>query len=1253
MRRALSKHTRNKGFTLIEVIVVLVILVISAVFGVSSLRGLTKNAEQRARNDVARTIFMAAQTTLTQRYNQDRDFALNGHFKGAVINNPDFAAILINEEGRNERQKALDGKLVQLVSNPDHPSQELRDWLSPQMNDKEVFAHAILIEYDKETGRVLSAFYSEKEIGGAHVTLGYGGEASYDVLQRSKPALAAGYVGYYGVDYTGQPIRTEPIDPDDFHILFRDYTSFQNTAEPYGILTAEVTLPIEAEKLDPAFTYTLEMTADKGTGKEVITFSDTDATADFTLQELLTTHSSLAEAMAEPFERNGRQIVAYRENAGGSGGGANAQRLIFVLDCVESYGAYTKTKNLSIRTNFPSLTNGYLEGALTIDDGAIPKTVYSDYDTDQQVHALFIGQNEDGAYEIASVRHLNNIRYLAEAERYTQTESLYLRSFERKQLNFTPICNFNDPRPDGADESTYGFLGTFVNAGDLRVYDLHVDLTKSGESGMALQNAGLFDTIQSGGSVTGVRFATTDLEEGLVLPVNADRINRTASVVGIASAGGIAGVNNGRIERCTVLGKIVAQNEDGESIAGGIAGGNLASGIITNCFTAAEVRAGKYVGGVAGSSLGEIYGCEAGTASRRISTDPTRMYLTGIPYFGARVGQQSGYLANATANNTFRIVIEDDGGAAGGIAGALFEGATVKNCVSACKVEAGNESEDAEGGTHSGGRAGGIAGYVGVNGDTSVTVSYCYNAGAVYATDSAGGLIGELHRGRLENSYNSGYVNREFTYKIVDRVTYYLQGKPRNITDGNTHYKTGGIVGFGSGEEITIWDCYSAQYAGNRYGGAFGVLDRDAVKSGKIQNCCFLQNVLNNTRTHYWLRGENTYELVPSGEDVLNMYSHKNLREAPSVSPEKLTSFAFAPGRTNPGAGMFGYTFPTLQVADSKASATHRTPYNPVVENYGWIKLSGQNSNLNGVITATFGATPDEEVLLEFIVRTDRGDTRTFYVPIGKYDKDDFPTLHRHVDGHYGNDDYDYVYGYDTYPPKQEPVEETDSIYTLEIKAFTATEATDGYDGYKYVLYFNTHASKKVHDTLLEGLNGNLTKLEVWLYNAEKGLDVGSHTDMVDYDSWPKNQRIWLADEVYLGYLGTPVTMRELCIELNDSKTPTKVNFNYRSALLGDQSIVLRQSAMSSAKGKLSDAVEKRNSWIRIDGILPTLPRPYYIDKSTSPNVLKIVLWAEPNLYMIPTEGTSGLMTSVSVTVTASGGATASEGFDRLDRKLP
>lgn len=144
MRRALSKHTRNKGFTLIEVIVVLVILVISAVFGVSSLRGLTKNAEQRARNDVARTIFMAAQTTLTQRYNQDRDFALNGHFKGAVINNPDFAAILINEEGRNERQKALDGKLVQLVSNPDHPSQELRDWLSPQMNDKEVFAHAIL-----------------------------------------------------------------------------------------------------------------------------------------------------------------------------------------------------------------------------------------------------------------------------------------------------------------------------------------------------------------------------------------------------------------------------------------------------------------------------------------------------------------------------------------------------------------------------------------------------------------------------------------------------------------------------------------------------------------------------------------------------------------------------------------------------------------------------------------------------------------------------------------------------------------------------------------------------------------------------------------------------------------------------------------------------------------------------------------------------------------------------------------------------
>ncbi len=1201
----MNKPNKNKGFTLIEIIVILVIISIMAVFGVASLNRFLAHGQQTARDQVARTVFMAAQTALTQKYNQDRNFSINDRSPVIV----DVSAI---SPALTAEEQAKQGNLVYMRINPGEASGRLYDWLAPQINDKEVLNHAILIEYNKETGRVLSAFYTEKELGGSHVTLGYGDGGSYNVNHRSQSALEAGYVGYFGVDSTGEPIRLNPIDANSYSILLKDYTDFFG-ADPYGVLTAEIKL---AADRDPSFVYTLTLMPTEGRN-ETLTFSDAPGVVvDFQLTDELMAYSDIERAMANPHTINGRQVVSYFD--------AVNETLVIVLDCVQSYGTYSPTQNLGIRTNYPGIQGGWLDASLTVSDGADTVVLYSDDDPNvQRVHALYggmetqVGQSGGArtTYTVASVRHLNNIRYNTDSNAwFEQTANLYLRGYDRSRLNFTPLCNPNDPVDGSLGENSYGFTGTLRNAGYTHfIYDLWVDL--SVESGLEVENAGLFDTIAAGGRVSGLRFATAVTENNGELIIPADGTTRTANVIGKKAAGCIAGINGGRIEYSTVLGQVQANySQDHSAIAGGVAGGNLAGATITQCFAAVHVEGDQYAGGIVGSSMGSVSHCEAGTASWRSSTDASRLFLTGTPFFGARPsGQAMSYLRTHTANNTFRVVIDRDNGAAGGIVGAMQGNATVSDCVSACKVEAGNEIDGV--GAHLGGMAGGIVGHVAVDNSSYTAVNYCYNAGAAYATDSAGGIVGRLSRGAVENCYNTGYVNREFETATVGDTTYYLPGITRNIDDTGA-YASGGVVGYGATADIAVRNCYSAQYTGNRFGGIFGVMHRNAMTAQNIEHCSFLMNALNNTALHYVENNAGTRRLIADADGLARMYSSQYMRTAPSDG--NLDSYAFTSGQETPGVGTFQYTYPTLNVADGKTSALHRTPYNPVITDFGTVRLAWAGSSRE-YITATFTLVPPKGRITFTVDRGD-GTEYTITVPL---ETENFVDLHANagqemdIDGNV-----------------------KDKAYMFKIKA-TATNNPEA--PYQYTLYINYHNYTDIEAD--DDIERDFALLTAKLYN-----DYASSTEPVSTD--------WLSNYV----IGTPrnqtgigiTTGWVLPIEIPASAGGNlRLTFDFTTSGGGGK-VQTAELNLDRANNNYFGAVILGPRAYLDDPVGSDWGFPYYITGSGNSRVLHVVLWLQGNITgnTIKPNGLVGdsIPVDVSVSRNIDGGwrTVATKHFDKL-----
>ena len=228
-------------------------------------------------------------------------------------------------------------------------------------------------------------------------------------------------------------------------------------------------------------------------------------------------------------------------------------------------------------------------------------------------------------------------------------------------------------------------IPTFGGSFDGQGHTIHnVSITDS------LSPAGLFGVVQAGGFVRSLHVV------GTVTPSGDGR-----------SVGGIAGENNGAIEKCSFTGTV-----SGQVYVGGIAGHTGASGSILACETRGTVIGDSMTGGITGYNEGLLADCTNSACVNVESTDP-RLDLEDLDLTPdlSKLGQAN---AGASAADT------------GGIAG--YSAGTLSDCV----------NHGAVGYQHIGYNTGGVAGR------SCGQLLRCRNDGSIAGRKDVGGVVGQI-----------------------------------------------------------------------------------------------------------------------------------------------------------------------------------------------------------------------------------------------------------------------------------------------------------------------------------------------------------------------------------------------------------------------------------------------------------------------------------------------------------------------------
>ncbi len=311
--------------------------------------------------------------------------------------------------------------------------------------------------------------------------------------------------------------------------------------------------------------------------------------------------------------------------------------------------------------------------------------------------------------------------------------------------------------------------------------------------------------------------------------------NGTALATGNSNqcyVGGIAGywsAGSYSITNAKSAGTITCRDDAGQDaqFTGGLIG-QLSQGTLDQMSSSATISGRTYVGGLIGEANTTI------TTNASFTGAVTGRYHTGGLFGQLTYTSLTGCSNNGTVSAVVPVRIPAVTGAdtAGGIAGRIYgtsstQRALIKNCVNYKSVTSAY-------------RAGGIIGY----GD-NFTIESSSSAGDVTATGQAGGLVGEMRRGLLVDSFATGNV-------ISPAGDYAggLIGAAWSDSDGSTvtrcqssgivvgQNRIGGLAGYYRGE-ITL-SSSSSQVTGNQdVGGLVGFLENGTTTRNN--------NLLSNT----------------------------------------------------------------------------------------------------------------------------------------------------------------------------------------------------------------------------------------------------------------------------------------------------------------------------------------------------------------------------------------------------------------------
>jgi hypothetical protein len=357
---------------------------------------------------------------------------------------------------------------------------------------------------------------------------------------------------------------------------------------------------------------------------------------------------------------------------------------------------------------------------------------------------------------------------------------------------FTPIGNISNK-----------FLGHF-NGADYEIIGLYINISYQDYKGL-FGNAGTGSVIRN--------------------------LKVSGSIAGGNWTGAVAGYTNGSIIECSVNCPVATVTWKDHH--GGIAGEAGEDSIISNCIVLSSVEGGSFVGGVAGTSKGQITECVAeGTVFGQEYAGGMAGYAQGvdsvikncsfsgtvtggnIQCLGGIAGKSEGLIEGCSISST----ISGENSYVGGVVGyAAGEGSKIRNC-----TISGNVSTTG-GKVYTGGVAGRSDGEIsGCIIDIEVTAPNSYIGGVAGYACGANNII--------SNCTVSGIITATAGEGFVGGVAGYTDGKIAGCISGcavtGQHHYIGGIVGYaGTGSEVRN-SASSGAIAGNsEIGGIAGYTD--------------------------------------------------------------------------------------------------------------------------------------------------------------------------------------------------------------------------------------------------------------------------------------------------------------------------------------------------------------------------------------------------------------------------------------------
>lgn len=223
VKRLIGKYKENKGFTLIEMLVVIAIMGVLIGLVSVSVHGYLVTSYMNRVNETARTVFLACQNYLTEQkqLGQLSEFnsragmlELSGDSAGRAysrkLSADEIHGILAaNTEGFSQadwedyKSKYTTDTIRYIAMNgSSDASNPVYQIVKSYLDDPDILEHTFLLEYDMKTGVVRSVFYSEKTDSLSDYSMA-GTESRSNNIKRDYDSLRPKRQGYYGVNTSG------------------------------------------------------------------------------------------------------------------------------------------------------------------------------------------------------------------------------------------------------------------------------------------------------------------------------------------------------------------------------------------------------------------------------------------------------------------------------------------------------------------------------------------------------------------------------------------------------------------------------------------------------------------------------------------------------------------------------------------------------------------------------------------------------------------------------------------------------------------------------------------------------------------------------------------------------------------------------------------------------------------------------------------------------------------------------------------